>query len=319
VSFREIARMARAAFSSALMFLAGAVVPLAGGAIMAFAPVPLLNYAVGFAHAERRITAAVVISAALVAVGSGIAGAAAYLVSFGIAAAVMCYLLERRYSFELIVLTVTAVVLLAGTVATLVSAGSLAALALAVHNQLLAGMMRGQSFYKALGIDTTFTPDLRAQIVDTVMRLAPALAGLVGALTVLLNLAVFWRVGGKQQRLGYTLFGDLARWSAPEWLIWPLLVSGFGWFIPLAPLAAVALDCFIFILGVYFCQGLAIMAFYFRQLRMPAVARGLIYFVTMAQPILTALVGAAGVFDLWVDFRRLKSSNAAARNLGNTL
>jgi uncharacterized protein YybS (DUF2232 family) len=59
------------------------------------------------------------------------------------------------------------------------------------------------------------------------------------------------------------------------------------------------------------------MAFYFKQLRMPLVARWLIYVVTIAQPVLTALVGAAGVFDLWVDFRRLKPPNVAARNLGN--
>jgi uncharacterized protein YybS (DUF2232 family) len=319
VSLKEIARMARASFASALMFLAGAVVPLAGGTIMAFAPAPLLNYAVGFPHPLRRIIVAVVISGALVAAGGGMAAASAYLVAFGLAAGLMCYMLEQRRPFELIVLGVTTVVLMAGTITALAALGSAAALVDAVHNQLVAGMMRGEGFYKRLGIDTAVTPDLQVYIVDTVMRLTPALAGLFGSLIVLLNLAVFWRLGGKQQRLGYTLFGDLARWSAPEWLIWPLLVSGFGWFIPLAPLAAVAINCFVYILGVYFCQGLAIMAFYFRQLRMPTIARGLIYFVTLAQPVLTALVGAAGVFDLWVDFRRLKSPGAAARNLGNSL
>ena len=311
--------MARAVFASALMFLAGALVPLAGGAIMAFAPVPLLGYAVGLPHALRRISVVVAISAALVAAGGGMAAAAAYLVSFGLAAVVMCYMLERRQPFELIVLSATMVVVLMGTVVALTFAGSLTALVQAMRNQLVAGMMRGQSFYKILGIDSAITPDTQVYVVDTLMRLTPALVVLLGALMVLLNLALFWRLGGKQQRVGYTLFGDLARWSAPEWLIWPLLVSGFGWFIPLPPLATIALDCFICILGVYFCQGLAIMALYFKQLGMPAVARGLIYFVTMAQPVLTALVGAAGVFDLWVDFRRLKSPNATAGNLGNFL
>ena len=309
--------MARAAFASALIFLAGAVVPLAGGAIMVFAPAPLLGYAVGFPHALRRISVAVAISAAFVTLGGGMAAATAYLVSFGLAAAVICYMLERRQPFELIVLSATTLVLLAGTIVALIFAGSPAALVQAVHNQLVVGMMRGESFYKALGIESAIAPDTRVYLVDTLMRLTPALAGLFGALTVLLNLAVFWRLGGKEQRVGYTLFGDLARWSAPEWLIWPLLVGGFGWFIPLPLLATIAFDCFICILGVYFCQGLAIMAFYFKQLGMPPVARGLIYFVTMAQPVLTALVGAAGVFDLWVDFRRLKPPNATVRNLGN--
>ncbi|MBV8053722.1 MAG: DUF2232 domain-containing protein, partial [Deltaproteobacteria bacterium] len=299
--------------------LAGAVVPRAGGAVMAFAPVPLLINAVGFPHALRRIIVAAALSAALIAVAGGMAAATAYLVSFGLAAAVMCYMLERRQPFELIVLIATTVILLAGAVVALTFTGSPAMLVQAVRNQLVAGMMRGESFYKTLGIDPAIAPDTRVYVVNTLMQLTPALAGLLSALTVLLNLAVFWRLSGKQQRVGYTLFGDLARWSAPEWLIWSLLVSGFGWFIPLPPLATAALNCFICVLGVYLCQGLAIMAFYFKQLGMPPVARGLIYFVTMAQPVLTALVGAAGVFDLWVDFRRLKSPNVTARNLGNFL
>jgi len=301
------------------MFLAGAVVPLAGGVVMAFAPAPLLGYAVGFPHALRRISVAVALAAALVAAGAGMAAAATYVASFGLAAGAMCYMLERHQPFEVIVLSAAMVVILAGTVAALAFAGSPVALAHAVHNQLVADLMRGEGLSKMLGVDAAIAPDTQGFIVDTVMRLTPALVGVASALMVLLNLAVFWRYGGKQQRVGYTLFGDLARWSAPEWLIWPLLVSGFGWFIPLAPLATIALDCFLCIVAVYFCQGLAIMAFYFKQLGMPPVARGLIYFVTLVQPVLTALVGAAGVFDLWVDFRRLKPPSAAARNLGNFL
>ncbi len=309
--------MARAAFASALLFLAGAVVPLVGGATMVFAPAPLLGYAVGFPRALIRMTAVVALSAALVAAGAGISAAAAYMVSFGLAAAVMCYLLERRQPFELIVLCATAAILVAGTLAALAFAGSPAALAQALRNQLIAGMVRGERFYKTLGVDAAVAPETQAYVVDAVMRLTPALVALLGALTVLLNLGIFWRLSGKQQRVGYPLFGDLVRWSTPEWLIWPLLVTGFGWFIPLPPLAIIALDCFVCVAALYFCQGLAIMAFYFKQLGMPPLARGLIYFVTLVQPVLTALVCAAGIFDLWIDFRRLKPRSPAARNLGN--
>jgi uncharacterized protein YybS (DUF2232 family) len=319
VSLKEITGIARAAFASALMFLAGATLPLVGSVVMMFASAPLLGYAAGFPHALRRISLAIALSAALVAAGGGMVAATSYLVSFGLAAAVTCYMLEQRRPFELIVLGATTTVVLAGTVAALIFAGSPVALVEAVRDQLVAGMMRGKSFYATLGVDTTIAPDTQAYLLNAVMRLTPALAGILTALIVLLNLAVFWRMSGKQRRVGYTLFGDLARWSAPEWLIWPLLVSGFSWFIPLPAIATIALDCFVCILGVYFCQGIAIMAFYFKRLGMPPVARGLIYFVTLAQPVLTALVGAAGVFDLWVDFRRLKPPNAAARNLGNFL
>ncbi len=63
------------------------------------------------------------------------------------------------------------------------------------------------------------------------MRLSPAFAMLVAASTMLLNLRVFWRWAGPQ-RLTYSLFGDFSRWSASEWLVWLLLASGFGIFIP---------------------------------------------------------------------------------------
>jgi uncharacterized protein YybS (DUF2232 family) len=319
VTLKDIIGIVRAAFASALMFLAGAVVPIVGGAIMIFSPAPLLGHAVGFPRAMFRITAVTALSAALVAVGSGVAGAVAYLVTFGAAAVVMCNLLERRYPFEVIVLSATAVMLLAGALAGLMFTGSPTALAQSVHNQLAAGMTRGESFYKTLGVDAAVTQDTQSYLVDSIMRLTPALAAILGALLVLFNLAVFWRFSGSEQRVGYTLFGDLGRWSTPEWLIWLLLVSGFGWFIPLPPVATIALDCFVCVAAVYFCHGLAIMAFYFKQLRMPGLARGLIYLVIAVQPVLTVLVSAAGVFDLWVDFRRLKPPSHAARNLGNFL
>jgi uncharacterized protein YybS (DUF2232 family) len=231
----------------------------------------------------------------------------------------MCWMLERRQPFELIVLCTTMLVLAAAALAALTFARSPLVLVKMVQNQLVAGMMRGEGLYKTLGLNIAIAPDTRAYIVDTALRLIPAMAALLCALMVLLNLMVFWRWGGREQRLGYTLFGDLARWSAPEWLVWPLLVSGFAWFLPIVSIANIAVNGFLIIVGIYFCQGLAIMGFYFKQLRMPAAARGLIYFVTLAQPVLMALVGAAGIFDLWVDFRRLKKPNAAARNLRNFL
>ena len=46
--------------------------------------------------------------------------------------------------------------------------------------------------------------------------------------------------------------------------MWVLLASGFGLFIPVHAISAIALDGFICMAAVYFCQGLAIMGFYFQ-------------------------------------------------------
>jgi uncharacterized protein YybS (DUF2232 family) len=188
-----------------------------------------------------------------------------------------------------------------------------------MHADLMTAMTRGQKFYHNFGIDGGLSADTESSIIDAALRLSPALAAISAAFVALINLGLFWRMSGRQQRVGYTLFGDLARWSTPEWLIWVLLVSGFGLFIPVAPLSTIALNCFICVAAIYFCQGLAIMAFYFKVLSMPPVARGLIYFVTGVQPVLAVLVCAAGIFDLWIDFRRLKPPSQEARNFGDFL
>jgi uncharacterized protein YybS (DUF2232 family) len=319
LNFKDIVAIARAAFASAVMFLAGAAVPLFGGVAMVLAPAPLLGYAVGFPRPMVRVAMAVVLSAGLVAAGAGFPAAAAYGISFGLAAAVMCQMLERHQPFERIVLFATSAILLAGTLTALAFAGSPGLLTQAVHNELTAGMVRSEGFYKLLGIDTTMAPETRSYLIDVFLRLTPAVLALSGAFTILINLAIFWRLGGRQQRVGYELFGDLVRWATPEWLVWPLLVSGFGLFVPSRPLATIALDCFVCVVAIYFCQGLAIMAFYFKQLGMPALARGLIYFVTVVQPVLAAIVCVVGIFDLWIDFRRLRPPSPEARNLRNFL
>ena len=55
----------------------------------------------------------------------------------------------------------------------------------------------------------------------------------------------------------------------------------------------------------------------FSRSRCPSIVRGIIYFVVFAQPVVAALVSIAGVFDMWIDFRRLKPPSPEANNLGD--
>lgn len=171
---------------------------------------------------------------------------------------------------------------------------------------LSTAMAHGEQLSRSVGVGGAIEGENHARIVELMLRLGPALLALLCAFTALVNLAVFWRWVGTQ-RLTYRLFGDLVRWSAPEWMVWPLIVTGFALFpAPLGPARTIALDGFVCVAAVYFCQGLAVAAFYLKMLSTPAAWRGLIYFFAAVQPILAAIVSAVGVFDMWVDFRRLK-------------
>jgi uncharacterized protein YybS (DUF2232 family) len=307
--------MIRASALSGAFFLAGGAIPIIGGIMTMLAPAPILIYAVGLPRANLRAAIAALLATALVGLLGGPLAGLGFFVSFGLATAIACYMLERHYSFELITAVSAGVMVAASVVAALVAMGGVDALIKTVHHELAQGMARGQEVSKLLAIQQSIPADTQASVISFTMRLLPAFAILVGAGAMLLNLRVFWRWAG-QQRLTYSLFGDLSRWSAPEWMVWLLLAAGFGLFIPLPAASDIALNGFICVAAVYFCQGLAILGFYFQSLSVPSIVRGIIYFVVFAQPVVAVLVCVAGVFDMWIDFRRLKPPSQEA-NLGD--
>ena len=70
------------------------------------------------------------------------------------APAIVCYMLERRSSFEMITAVGAGAMVAASVVAALVVMGGPDALIKTVHDELAQGMARGQEFYKLLGIQS---------------------------------------------------------------------------------------------------------------------------------------------------------------------
>jgi uncharacterized protein YybS (DUF2232 family) len=318
VTFKALIGLIRASTLSAALFLAGGAIPFVGAIAMLFTPAPIISYAVSRPAAVWRVIGAVLLSAAGVLVAAGPFALLAYSVTFGIATAIICYMLERGARFEIIVAVTTAVVMAAGSLALLLAAGSPAVLLRDFRDGLSAAMARSDDLYRVVGMGAGLDADTRTKLVDMIVELGPALAVIAAAFAVLVNLSAFWRLVGKN-RLPYRLFGDLVRWSTPEWLVWVLIASGFALFVPVATVRTVALDGFVCVAAVYFCQGLAVMAFYLKMIATPAAWRGVIYFIAAVQPLLAALVSAVGVFDLWIDFRRLRPPGQEAGTFSDLL
>jgi uncharacterized protein YybS (DUF2232 family) len=311
VTLKAVIGLIRASALSAALFLAGGAIPIAGAVLLLLTPAPIIGHAVGRPAAAWRTIAAIMLTATAIGLAAGPFALMAYTVSFGLATAIICYMLERQMRFEAIVAVTAGAVLAAGSITLVIAAGSPAALVATFRDGLSAALARTDEIYKLMGISPATEADSHAKLADMIVQLGPALAGIAAASAVLINLAVFWRWVGKK-RLTYNLFGDLARWSTPEWLIWVLIAAGFALFVPAEPARTAALDVFLGVATIYFCQGLAVMAFYLNVLSTPAPWRGVIYFIAGIQPVLAALVSAVGVFDLWVDFRRLRPPSPEA-------
>jgi uncharacterized protein YybS (DUF2232 family) len=143
------------------------------------------------------------------------------------------------------------------------------------------------------------------QIVETMLRLLPALLLLSFALIVLINVLYLGR-RFPERRAQWISLPHLREWKAPEPLVWGLIASGFVLFLPGAGVfGVIALNLLLVIGACYFAQGLAVIAYFFNKNNVPRFLRGLTYVLIIFQQIFTLLVVGLGLFDLWGDFRRL--------------
>jgi uncharacterized protein YybS (DUF2232 family) len=141
------------------------------------------------------------------------------------------------------------------------------------------------------------------QITSFFANIFPALVLVSVSFMVWLNILaareIFQRTGMWQPD-----FGDLARWRAPEGLIWLLIAAGGLLLVPVSLLRIVSLNLVIVCLFTYLLQGLSIISFLFKTKNVHRSFRILCYCLIFAQQYIIILIAAVGIFDLWVDFRK---------------
>jgi hypothetical protein len=99
---------------------------------------------------------------------------------------------------------------------------------------------------------------------------------------------------------------DLGAWHLTDHLVWVFLTSGLLLMLPSALLNAIGWNVFILTLALYLLHGLAIALFWLRRLPLPTSGRWLLAFPAFlfVGPLCLLLCIAAGLFDIWLDFRR---------------
>jgi uncharacterized protein YybS (DUF2232 family) len=99
---------------------------------------------------------------------------------------------------------------------------------------------------------------------------------------------------------------DLTCWRASDYLVWVFLASGAALLVPLDLVSIIGLNVLLVTLAVYLLQGLAIVLFWGQRLPLPLGVQCLIIAMVflITGPLCVIVCTAAGLFDLWVDFRR---------------
>jgi uncharacterized protein YybS (DUF2232 family) len=231
-----------------------------------------------------------------------------FCLGFGIVGFIISELFRRQFSIGATVLWGTASMLFIGGVFLVLAAMS--------KNQGPSDVILGYfqsdvsktvGIYENSGLDQEKIQQIK-QALDLlsklISRVYPALMVIGTGLAVWINVAIskpLFKTGG----MNYPSFGDADKWCSPEYLVWGFIGAGFALFLPATGIRFVAENLLLVLLAIYMFQGLSILIFFFNKYGMPRWARIGIYIFIILQQLFLVLLAAVGLFDQWVDFRKL--------------
>ena len=298
-----------------LAFLTVALVPFVGSFALVLIPLPVVFF-LGKLGRWKGLTvlALSILIVEAVMQSLSIAGDVSLFLLLGYLGVVIHELMKKGFSLEKTVLF------------TVIAGGAFTSLLLLVQSALIQQMpwtlvsaYITRSFQESIELSTQMgaqaeqikiIKDNLGMITRSLLYVMPALI-LVGITFIsLLNIIAAKRIF-LVNGLGYPDFGDLTQWKSPEGIVWFLIISAATVLLPpffalnVVEVLVVGLNVLIICLFVYFLQGLAVFEFFFKTRRVPRMMRIIFYFVLILQQYLVVFVIAAGLFDLWLDFRKL--------------
>jgi uncharacterized protein YybS (DUF2232 family) len=102
-----------------------------------------------------------------------------------------------------------------------------------------------------------------------------------------------------------------SEWIFPEQFVWGVIASGGLFFFGEGALGLVGMNVFFVLLAVYFFQGLAVAVYFLSARKVPVFIWVALLIMVLLQPLLVGLVAGVGLFDIWADFRKLRTPPAA--------
>ena len=296
------------AILSGLLTLLPMFVPVAAGLLTAFAPFPFIVLAVKYPW--HYAVSLLGLEGGVLLLGSR-PPLLFFLSQCGLVALVTAWAIRRGWSISQTI------------VGSLVVPLGIGALLLAVYSTLVQPLPQGlltRYFDRAVSWSQQYVQTLEQmqegedeQLAVLVQALPQLLFAVLPALVVIshlfvnvLNYILVRRYCQRSQPPLHLDPDDLLCWHASDYLVWLFLASGAALLIPIDVVSTIALNVLLVTLAVYLLQGLAIALFWGRRLPFPLGVQWLVVAVVflIAGLLCVAVCTAAGLFDLWVDFRR---------------
>ncbi len=266
---------------------------------------PVAAAYVGMRYGMRSAFVVVVVTSALLQQLGTAYTLAAYVGIFGVSSLLLPLFLRRQVAWDKSVLYAVG-----GSVAATAAMISVTVISRGTGLQELINQMIHSEVQQAMQIyrDTGFSPEQlqeMQQVMDSMAGfISESFYGIyVVSLLIIqaLCLLLLQRFKGNSYRISGTPF---SQWQVPAVVIWVLIGAGFSLLVPNDLVAIIGRNVLIVLLPLYFLQGMAVVSSFVQKKPYPPLVKGLIYLLLVILNPLPIIITCAGVFDLWIDFRR---------------
>ena len=292
-----------------LIFSVSVFMPIFGFFCSVFIPLPILFYRSKLGRKTGGIVPAATIFIMAIILGK-ISIDLLFFIELMLLGFVLAELFELNFSIEKTVVYACGFVFAAGVVGvvffSMVSQKGVIALA---SDYVAKNLQLTLLLYKNMGVseeNIELIANSLSQIQYVLLRIIP---GLLFASTLFVAWTSILMAKPMLQTKGllYPEYGPLNTWKPPEYLVWSVIVSGGMLLVPSSASKLFGLNGLIGLLTIYFFAGVAIVSYYFEKKRLPRLLRFFLYSLIALQQFILLLVIGLGFFDIWLDFRKLKS------------
>jgi uncharacterized protein YybS (DUF2232 family) len=291
------------------LLLASVWIPIVGPFFSLLTPLPILYYSAKLGVSQAvKLTCVTILGAGFIAAITRQAPLIFLCLEFSLLGLILSEIFRRKLPIGTSVLMGTCLLLLMGFLVLAVAGmrKNMGPLEM-VHAYLMDGLEETARVYTRVGVD----PEKAGELQEYVNALKQGIALIYPSLIVVGSAFVVWlnvilsRPLFRKRNLDVPDFGALDRWHSPELMVWGLIAAGFSLFLPFSPLRLVAVNALVIVLAIYFFHGLSILLFYLNKYRVPPWMRFGVYALILLQQILVIGVTMAGLFDQWLDLRRI--------------
>ncbi|MFH1349799.1 MAG: DUF2232 domain-containing protein [Pseudomonadota bacterium] len=292
-----------------ILLLASAWIPFLGPFFSLLTPLPFLYYASKLGpYQGLKVVIFTLLIVGLIAKLTGYLQVIFFCIELGLLGLIISTIYRRELTFGLTIFWGTSLMLFIGAIfLSLISfskkMGPMELILAYLQNNLTEAI----NTYENMGVDQERIIQVRGYgqaLMDILTKIYPSLliigTGFVVWVNVIISKPLF-----RIRNLRYPQFGPLDHWRAPEMMVWGFIAAGFSLFLFTGVVKLLSINAVIVMSVIYVFHGLSILLFILNKYRIHPLMRFLVYFLIVFQQIFLLGLFFAGLFDQWLDFRKL--------------